>query len=377
VKFMKKIGLILLAAFVFISSSAHAVPQGNFTNIFERVAWNEIFPMKIGGATVRGSSGNYDVEDKTTDTICVCDLGVVEQIGVTTSFWEPARMIETVKDPYYSPFFGTELPMSDTEAAGFLGGAQSSLVEGDADSSFSQAHYFIFPVMKMLELMVGMTCGEIAPFDMAYLSELDPTWNDDLLAMMSMPDALLFSNPYAIMACMADTVAASFDYPLDPMFWCLGYDTTYPLTGSTTNVNLTASNFTLAGRALFSQARRLQLHDAALDECMNVPFPILWKSHYKLQLAKPVKANKAYPLGTMQFLWANGKNPIWNSALNFSSGNAGEASPESAGTDTEYSRPATETGGEAVATGDHIGTDGESSDNFLWFVFRKQLCCYL
>jgi conjugal transfer pilus assembly protein TraU len=46
-------------------------------------------------------------------------------------------------------------------------------------------------------------------FDLAYLTEVDPLWNDDELTLILNPDAVLFANPVAIAACAADCVAAS------------------------------------------------------------------------------------------------------------------------------------------------------------------------
>ena len=373
-----KISFFTVVFMTVVCVSAQAVPVGNMTNIFERIAWNEMFPLKVGGVTVKSASENYDIEDVTDDAVCTCDLGAIEQVGTTVSYWEPARMVETVKDGFYSPFLGIEIDVGDEEKAGFLDGANVSAVDGDGDETFMQAHFYEFPVMKLLELMMGMTCGEMNPFDIAYMSELDPNWNDDILSMESMPDALLFSNPYAVMACIADAVAATFEFPIDPMIWCLGYDTTYPLTGKVGNVNVPSASFTIAGRAMFLQARYLNMPDTAMNECMNLPWPVLWKSHYKLQLAKPVKGNRAIPLGMMQMMWSSGSNPIWNAALNFTTGSSGEAADGSASADDPgYAEPATDTGGTAVATGNDVGSDGESSDNFLWIMFRKQVCCYM
>ena len=45
-------------------------------------------------------------------------------------------------------------------------------------------------------------------FDLAYLTEVDPLWNDDELTLILNPDAVLFANPVAIAACAADCVAA-------------------------------------------------------------------------------------------------------------------------------------------------------------------------
>jgi conjugal transfer pilus assembly protein TraU len=62
-------------------------------------------------------------------------------------------------------------------------------------------------------------CTEKRDFDLAYMTEVDPLWNDDSLAFIINPEALLFGNPIAQTACVADSVAAAVYQPIDPLFW--------------------------------------------------------------------------------------------------------------------------------------------------------------
>ncbi|MDA4835001.1 TraU family protein, partial [Enterobacter hormaechei] len=48
-----------------------------------------------------------------------------------------------------------------------------------------------------------------ASFDVAYMTEIDPLWNDDVLTTLINPEVALFNNPIAVAACAADCVAAS------------------------------------------------------------------------------------------------------------------------------------------------------------------------
>lgn len=50
--------------------------------------------------------------------------------------------------------------------------------------------------------------------DIAYLSEVDPLWNDSTLSMLINPEAALFGNLIAQGACAADAAAASAGLPL-------------------------------------------------------------------------------------------------------------------------------------------------------------------
>ena len=69
-------------------------------------------------------------------------------------------------------------------------------------------------------------------FDLAYLTEVDPLWNDDELTLILNPDAVLFANPIAIAACAADCVAATVGFGLNTLFWCAGCQGgLYPMDG--------------------------------------------------------------------------------------------------------------------------------------------------
>ena len=105
--------------------------------------------------------------------------------------------------------------------------------EGDGDGgSFYQAHFYVNPVLYWLEVVTDFPCLERGSFDLAYLTEVDPLWNDDELTLILNPDAVLFANPVAIAACAADCVAATAGFGLDALFWCAGCQGgIYPLDG--------------------------------------------------------------------------------------------------------------------------------------------------
>ena len=95
--------------------------------------------------------------------------------------------------------------------------------EGDGDGgSFYQAHFYVNPVLYWLEVVTDFPCLERGSFDLAYLTEVDPLWNDDELTLLLNPDAVLFANPVAIAACAADCVAATVGFGLNTLFWCAG-----------------------------------------------------------------------------------------------------------------------------------------------------------
>jgi conjugal transfer pilus assembly protein TraU len=92
--------------------------------------------------------------------------------------------------------------------------------KGDFDASemsFFNYHYFAFPLTILLDLFWDdrFNADGYRDFDLLYVSELDPTWNSDLLAFFTSPETALFANPAAIAACAADAAAAATATPAD------------------------------------------------------------------------------------------------------------------------------------------------------------------
>ena len=69
-------------------------------------------------------------------------------------------------------------------------------------------------------------------WDLAYMTELDPLWDDSVTTFFLNPDASLFANPAAAAACAADCVAATSSLPVSELYWCAGcHGGIFPLTG--------------------------------------------------------------------------------------------------------------------------------------------------
>jgi conjugal transfer pilus assembly protein TraU len=305
----------------------YAVCQGSFVNPITDVCWHCIFPIKFGGITVvPGIDPTEASSDTVQSPICVCPTPLgIPRPGIRTSFWEPARYIETVKDPFCFPSLGFGMP---NPKQGFLGGDIDAGPEQGGATAFAQAHYFIFPVWSMMELLVDFVCVESGGFDLAYITEIDPLWNDDMLSMIIRPESLLFANLPAQTACMADSVAANAGQPLNPLFWCVGsWGSSYPMTGHTSSGDYVQANATIASRMLYKMARQGGICDPAVWECSCTPTPVWYKNHYKFHLSKPVRNSTCYPIGKSGLTWASGKNPPY------------------------------------------------AGDNFMWMIFRKRKCC--
>lgn len=323
--------LTLFAIYIMMHSTTTA-QAGTALNPITDIAWEEIFPISVAGVTAKGNSSSPSSFSSISNPTCTCPAPppLFERIGIPIGYWEPARLIETVKDAYYFPSLGSDISIgSGTD------GSRGSHSSGSTTASFQQAHYFIFPVWEILELITDVVCTESSGFDLAYMTELDPLWQEDSLAMLIQPEVLLFANPAAQLACAADAVGAALDAPLDLLFWCAGSGgSVYPLTGHVSGNNFTMANATIAARLLYKLSRQFLVCDTGIWEYSCMPMPIWVKSHYKIQIARPSTGSKAFPFGQSDYLWGTGKNPA-------------------------------------------MGAGSNDPDNFLWILFRKRLCCLL
>ena len=325
------ITMVMLFLTVPVTYGAGGACKGKVLNPIDDICWQCMFPVKMGSVTYGNSAES--APGNITSPVCACpDSEGILILGVSTAFWEHARLIETVKDPFCFPVMGTGMT---NPKPGFYSGENRSKEYGDSDFAFQQAHYYYFPAWSILKLFMDFPCAENKAFDLAYMTEVDPMWNDDSLSFIINPEALLFGNPVSQLACVADSVAATVSYPIDPLFWCMGsWGSFYPLSGSMIENNPLNVNAGLAARMLFKLGRETLLYDTGINQCASagVVTPILVKSNYRLQIARPVRGNDCIPIGRPSLIWGNAKNPPF-------------------------------------------GTANTSADNFLWSMTRRRVCC--
>jgi conjugal transfer pilus assembly protein TraU len=76
-----------------------------------------------------------------------------------------------------------------------------------AAGAFYHVHWYKYPLIFWLNIITSLGCLQTGDMDIAYLSEVDPLWNDSTLSMLINPEAALFGNLMAQAACAADAVA--------------------------------------------------------------------------------------------------------------------------------------------------------------------------
>lgn len=277
--------------------------SNDFINPVSDINWQCIFPIGIGGILQLG-----DTEKETEnldDPVCVCTNNGIN-IGLNVSFWQPTVIIDTVKDAYCLNAIGTKMSGSDAKD-----GTLSVDVTGSGRSPeiFSHMHYYKFPLWKILNLFADLPCQQSGGFDIAIISELLPHWNSSILSALLHPEAAVFANPVAKLSCMTDAVSASMGKPIDSLFWCMGsWGGAYPFTGHAIAGDRIEANAGIAAKAIYMMARTGLLLDYGVDSCGGIKTPVWNKSHYKLQLMKPIKDSSCRSIGESGIHWTSGKD---------------------------------------------------------------------
>jgi len=219
-----------------------------------------------------------------------------------------------VKDPWCFPSIGISIGPS---TGGMLGGSRSKSGFEDT-TSFAQAHFFLFAPMAYLSMLTDWICLEGSEFDVGYITEVDPLWNDDMLAMLINPEALMFANPVSQLSCIPDSVASNVGLPIDALFWCMGsWGSAYPLTGHLNDNAYTQANAGAAARLIYKLSRQGLTWDASINLCAKTPTPIWIKSGFRFQVAKPIRGIQVLPIGQSVTVWGAAKNPTTGIGDNF------------------------------------------------------------
>ena len=333
---IKKRFIVLIAGIMCAGSSIAAICSGHFVNPVTDICWDCIFPITIGDIPI--APGSYPDTENPGSPICFCPTPppVFYRAGVTFGFWEPFALVDVTRDPYCMVNMGIQLSVKNQGMGG------SEMPSTDGRGAFYYVHWYKYPVVYWLQIITSVACVQGGEFDLAYMTELDPTWNDDELGFVLNPEATLFSNPVTQMACAADSLKTSVDSQtaIDSLFWCMGSQgSSYPLTGNTPFQTSPIEAATLmAERMDFKMHREglvwdttghgFTLFDAPL--CHEYPTPIMPKSRYRYQLVNTIPdATQCHPFGHLVGTWETG-----------------------------HVNPA-------------------SGDNFGFLIFKKRNCCFL
>lgn len=274
------------------------------------VCWSCLFPIKVMGVSISGKGGRVP-SGAADNPLCICsDDAGLPRPGITTSMWEPARLVEFEHVPGCSSVLnGITFPFDR-----LFQGTNGTGDKDGGDSSFYHFHYYAFPLLSILDLFIKRNCNAdgYMDLDIMYMSELDPTWNNDELAFFANPEAAAVSNPIATAACSADAIAASTGHPISSMFWCAGsWGNIYPFSGNQAgNQGVLEDTSLLSVRVLAALHRRglawQTMGDRAL--CRGFINPVLPKAQYKFTMFYPVaETDSDHVIGQSTLVWGVGR----------------------------------------------------------------------
>nr|MCH9780916.1 TraU family protein [Alphaproteobacteria bacterium] len=241
--------------------------------------------------------------------VCSCPLPppLPPKVGVPVSLWEPVRVAEVVRDPFCFPSLDGE-----SIDAGSLAGRTGGLHEGATDW---HVHWFTYPLLSWMEFTVTGACADIGTsWDLGYMTEIDPLWNNDELAFFLTPESVLFSNILAQATCAADCIAANVTNALDTFFWCAGCQGgVYPLSSRALHTSEIQSSITAVEKMTYKLHRQLLARDTTnpLLLCSSTFSPIWKKGQYRTQPVLPVPSTSGTfacsPYGRSTFFYEWGK----------------------------------------------------------------------
>lgn len=318
---MNKI-LPFILLFVLYSSNSYSegCPDAEIfgPKLLNGFCWDCLFPIRLNGLTLKGANGSQEIPDDAMNSlICSCpDAAGVPEFGSPMAAWFPRMIIETVQKPYCSPtMMGKELVNGVRMAVGGdVSSRKTKVGKAISDSAFLHFHTFSFPILEMLELMLSADCNpdRFVDMELQYISEVDPMWNDNLLSALLTPEAALFTNPAAMLACTAECNTLAFSADTLDFHWCAGcWGGTYPFTGhGNHNGSRIKHSSLIATKALAALHRRMLAFDTvgASEACEAKVAPSLIKSQYRFGMLYPSpEATSNHYIGASTLLWGETK----------------------------------------------------------------------
>ncbi|PHR62273.1 MAG: conjugal transfer protein [Robiginitomaculum sp.] len=285
--------------------------RGKFLHPWNDVCWDCFLPLTVAGVKVFKSSlpdtKNYSLP------ACAC-TNPFPRIGIPVSYWNPTRLADVTRDEYCFVGLGG---LKIDPGIGFDGKAKRNI---NQKVGHHHVHWYIYPLLYWMDFLTDVLCLEQVDFDIGYITELDPLWNNDMLSVLINPEAILFGNPIAQAACSVDCgIASANKLPSDKLFWCAGCQgSLYPFTGNVgaENTEMQASTLVVA-RMAAKLHRQLILWDTsgskASDLCYKKPAPIIKKSQYRIQMGYPARHTSGPfvcpRIGTMTIPYESGRTP--------------------------------------------------------------------
>ncbi|WP_454784007.1 conjugal transfer pilus assembly protein TraU [Legionella sp. WA2024007413] len=281
---------------------------GHFVNPIRDVCWRCLFPLSIGNIKVVNSS--LPDTDNASSPIGICPGPLGLRVGLNIGFWEPMALVDITDTPYcLVNLGGIKLNLGLKHSRG-----GRHVVGHGQQRAFFHVHWYKYPLISWLNLITSLGCMQGGDFDIAYLTELDPTWQDSEMSFVLSPESVLFGNPVAASACAADAISSTLTKkPIDSLFWCAGAQGThYPLTGHVNaSISPVQTALLLTERMNYKMHREFLVSDSSPASgaiCKEHYYTVTPKSRYRYEMVNQVADGKhCYPGGLGTLAWELGK----------------------------------------------------------------------
>lgn len=293
---------VFFLAMTLTNTVAHAGCRGQQFNPVSDVNFNFMYPITVAGVSV-GPGSNPPTVMTASECICPSHIYGEPTVGVLSSYWEPLFLAEVAQEGGCFSTLGGQNVMEEYKVL-------SSAADTTNDREKMQVHWYKYPLFSIIGMALDFSCSANEGFAVGYVTEVDPSHQSDAWATVLAPEAVLFANPIATLACVPDAVAAQFGFPLDPLFWCIGAQgPLYPFSGSSTVFNTPQKgNTSILYKFMGKQHRMGGLFQTNGPSaiCMSHPNPILVKSQYRINPVAPVpyRGQPVY-IGGLDSIWAS------------------------------------------------------------------------
>lgn len=373
---MKKFILCALLALTPSLSSAlnTSACHGQFPNLFTDICWDCTFPIKLFGATIMGSDNQDDYNSGGGPNLCTCTPpgSVIPKTGFYVSFWEFARQAEVTRTPYCMVSLGFEMDMGIGDDGMGSASVDPSSSHGNKQL-FRHVHWYINPAMGLMQVLLDSECLEPKGFDIAYLSEIDPTHIDPEMERILNPESYLFGNVVTQLACAVDCIEATVGFGDNALFWCDGCNGgIYPMTGWIDKTYGGVQASSLMTHRITAKLHRMLTQWAASGKdamCGYVPQINMDKRQYKYSMIYPSAQSSA----------DNAAYPASGTSLDLSAMSGGGASPsfpaQSAQAQASQSQRCCQPYGRTTVIWGAGREIPETGEDFSYAIFRKRDCC--
>jgi conjugal transfer pilus assembly protein TraU len=314
-----------------------ACPDMNFGKQIGKICWSCFFPFTLFSIPIGGSSSK--LPSGRAGPICLCPGRIgYPALGFTLGWWSPDHIIENTRIPWCVPSLGGAVLTEDEIKSSDIGAGGNSVLparwggrdntpasDKDPGISYYNFHWIKFPIAYFIGWLSDFACSKKGntAVDIAFMSEFDPSWNNDELAIWTSPETVLFTGPWAHIVCAADGVAATVNKPMDKAaFYCAGtWGQLYPFSGNTPTAQSGPRDASLNATKGIAKMHRFTLAKKSYGNkalCQNQLYFVLPKQQYRLQTLFPVAEKKNHWIGASTFRWGEwrtipgaGEDYVW------------------------------------------------------------------